>query len=184
MRTVRRTTALERFGGARAFVGREREAIDDHVDRFLAQALRVDFVERSGFAIDVHARVPLPGQCLDGVLRLGAVECHGRVKDHARALRPCRQLVGRRFDGIGRDSHATIGARQSACVGHEKTQVIVNLGDRSYRRTGVLDRVLLLERDGRRNVADAVYVGALHLLEKQASVGRQRLNVTALPLGV
>ena len=49
---------------------------------------------------------------------------------------------------------------------------------------GLRDGGLLLDRDRRRQAADEVDVGLLHLPEELPRVGRQRLDVAALALGV
>jgi hypothetical protein len=62
--------------------------------------------------------------------------------------------------------------------------VVVDLGDGADRRARIARRGLLLDRDGRRQPLDRLDVGLLHLVEELASVGRERLDVAALALGV
>jgi hypothetical protein len=49
---------------------------------------------------------------------------------------------------------------------------------------GLRRRRLLVDRDRRRQALDEVDVGLVHLAEELAGVGRQRLDVAALALGV
>ena len=66
----------------------------------------------------------------------------------------------------------------------QQAQVVVDLGDRADRRARVARGRLLVDRDRRREALDRVDVGLVHLAEELARVGRQRLDVAALALGV
>src|SRR5690606_13052598 len=92
-----------------------------------------------------------------------------------------------RGDDVGRladDLFATLPAVRATDAGPEQPQVIVNLGGGADGRAGIADAVLLTDGDGRRNAVDTVDVRLLHALEELARVGRQRLDVPPLPLGV
>ena len=67
----------------------------------------------------------------------------------------------------------------------EQAQVVVDLGDRADRRARVLRDACCcsIAIAGERPV-DRVDVGLLHLVEELARVGRERLDVAALALGV
>ena len=82
------------------------------------------------------------------------------------------------------DLAAAVVAVRHADVGEEQPQVVVDLGDGADRRARVRAGGLLLDGDGRRQAVDQVDVRLLHLLEELAGVGRQRLDVAPLPLGV
>ncbi len=71
-----------------------------------------------------------------------------------------------------------------AAVREEQPQSVVDLGLRPHRRPGVADAVLLLERDRRRHGLDRIDVGPVEPLQELPGVGRERLRVPALPLGV
>ena len=66
----------------------------------------------------------------------------------------------------------------------QQAQVVVDLGHRADRRARVARGRLLVDRDRRREPLDRVDVRLVHLAEELARVGRQRLDVAALPLGV
>ena len=66
----------------------------------------------------------------------------------------------------------------------QQAQVVVDLGDRPDRRPRVARGRLLVDRDRRREALDRVHVGLVHLAQELAGVGRQRLDVAALALGV
>jgi hypothetical protein len=75
------------------------------------------------------------------------------------------------------------GAVRATDPGEQQTEVVVDLGDRAHRRAWVAVGRLLVDRHGRREALDEVDVGLVHLAEELAGVGRQRLDVAALPLG-
>ncbi len=84
----------------------------------------------------------------------------------------------------GRTSLPQVGTVRLADRGKEQPQVVVDLRHRADRRARVLRDRLLLDRDRRRQPVDRVDVRLLHLLEKLPRVGRERLDVAPLPLGV
>ena len=74
-------------------------------------------------------------------------------------------------------------------VGHadarvEQAQVVVDLGDGADGRARVAAGAALVDGDGRAEPLDLVDVRLLHQAEELARVGRERLDVAALPLGV
>ena len=90
-------------------------------------------------------------------------------------------------DDLGRFAHdflAAVAAEGPADAREQQPHVVVDLGRRADRRARIADAVLLADRDRRRDAVDAIDVGLLHPLEELARVGRQRLDVAALPFGV
>ena len=69
-------------------------------------------------------------------------------------------------------------------AGPQQTEVVVHLGDRADSRSRILRRSLLIDRNGRRQTLDDVHIWLVHLSEELASVGAQRLDITALTFGV
>ena len=82
------------------------------------------------------------------------------------------------------DRRAVVGAVGHADAGEQEPEVVVDLGDGADGRAGVAAGRLLVDGDGRRQALDEVDVGLVHLAEELAGVGRQRLDVPALALGV
>src|SRR5262249_13797373 len=68
--------------------------------------------------------------------------------------------------------------------GEEQTQVVVDLGDRAHGRSRIARGGFLLDRYRGRKALDRIDVGLLHLFKELTRVGRQRLDVAALALGV
>ncbi len=87
--------------------------------------------------------------------------------------------------GVWRDTGVpSSGQCGHADAGEEQAEVVVDLGDGADRGAGVAAGRLLVDGDGRRQALDEVDVGLVHLAEELAGVGRQRLDVAALALGV
>jgi hypothetical protein len=68
--------------------------------------------------------------------------------------------------------------------GEQQAQIVVDLGDRADGGARVARGGLLLDGDGRRQAVDLVDVRLLHHLEELAGIGRKRLDIAALALGV
>ena len=88
---------------------------------------------------------------------------------------------------LGRFAHHLLAAPAAEGVpdtGEEQAQVVVDLGRRRDRRPRVPDAVLLADGDRRRHPVDGVHVRLLHPLQELPGVGRQRLDIAALALGV
>ena len=89
-------------------------------------------------------------------------------------------LLGR----LPRDGPVAVRTVRLANRRIQQPQVVVDLGDRADGRTRGAGGRLLLNRDRGRQPIDGVDVGPLHLVEKLPRVGRQRLDVAPLSLGV
>ena len=175
---------LERFADSPLSVSCDREAIDDDVDAPLRQRGGRDIVEGDRAAIHHEPPVALRSQCRD---RLFGCPCRGNRRRHMSDARPrhlAEKLRGCRFRRVGPDGSSALAASHYAGVGHQQAQVVVHLRDGADGGARVLDRVLLLERDRGRDVADRVDVGPLHLFEEEPRVGGQGLHVAPLALGV
>ena len=109
---------------------------------------------------------------------------HRREHREARPLGQLQHPVDHLLDGLRGDRLAAVVAVHAADAREEQAQVVVDLGDRADGRARVARSGLLLDRDRRRQPLDGVDVGLVHLLEELAGVGRQRLDVAPLPLGV
>ena len=68
--------------------------------------------------------------------------------------------------------------------GIEQSQVVIDLSDRPNGRSGVARRGLLIDGDGRRQAFDEINIRLVHLSEELTGIGRKRLDIAALALGV
>jgi hypothetical protein len=70
-----------------------------------------------------------------------------------------------------------------AGAAEQQAQVVLDLGDRAHGRAGVVAGRLLVDRDRRRQALDRIDIGLVDLAQELARVGREALDVAALPLG-
>ena len=66
----------------------------------------------------------------------------------------------------------------------QQPQVVVDFSDRSHGRSRAAAGSLLLDRNGWTQAVDGVHIRPLHLVQKLARIGRKRLHIAALTLGV
>ncbi len=82
------------------------------------------------------------------------------------------------------DLTSTLRAMWLPYAGVKQAQIVVYLGHRANCRAWVAAGPLLVNGDGRAQPFDLVHVGLVHLAQKLPGIGRQRLHVATLPLGV
>jgi hypothetical protein len=136
-------------------------------------------------AVDARADIALACRLAQLFLvdPLAAADDRGQHLD-ARALGHREHGVDDLLDRLGGDRLAAVVAVRMTDPREQEAQVAVDLGDGADGRARVAGGRLLLDGDRRRQALDRLDVGLLHLLEELARVGRQRLDVAALPLGV
>ncbi len=102
----------------------------------------------------------------------------------ARAGRQCSHLLHDLLRRLRAHLAPALRAVGRADAGEEHPQVVVYLGHGAHRRARVSAHRLLLDRDRRAETADEVHLRLLHLADELPGVGRERLDVAALSLGV
>ena len=111
--------------------------------------------------------------------------CDHRGEQHqARARRQRQHLVHHLAHGLGREVEAVIRAARGAGPREQQPQVVVDLRHRADGRARIVGRGFLLDGDRRRQPLDVVHVGLFHHGQELARVGRERLHVAPLALGV
>ncbi len=137
----------------------------------------------------VHARADVsfrPGAPQDvGVLSLAAADHRG--EDHHAPPLGGGVLQHGPHDFLGGllgDRPAALVTEGLAAARVEEAQEVVDLRGRRDGRARAGRPPALLDGDGRRQPLDGLHVRLLHLLEELAGVGREALDVAALPLGV
>ncbi len=178
---------LEGLRQAAAQIGAHLDAVDHDLDVVAAPLLeRGQGVELHHLAVDAHAHETLRAQIGEQVALLALAPGHHRGEDHQLSvLGQCQHVVHHlrhalRLERVLR----MVGAVRRAGTRVEQAQVVVDLGDRADGGARVVAGRLLLDRDRRRQALDEVDVGLFHQLQELAGVGRQRLDVAALALGV
>ena len=162
------------------------EPVDDDLDRVLELLVERDLLlEQPLLAVDLHAREAVAAQLLEDVLELALAVAHDRRVDRElRALVEPQHLLDDLVERLPGDRASADRAVRPADPRVQQPQVVVDLGDRADRRARVARGRLLVDRDRRREPVDRVDVGLLHHLQELARVRGERLDVTALPLGV
>ncbi len=177
--------AAGRGPAASARRGLEQNAVDDGLDGVvLAPVEQHGLGEVAQFAIDAGAK-PLLIELIEQVLEFALAAAHdGRHDGDAFAGAELQDALHDLLGGLARDGPAAVGAVRRAHGGVEQAQVVVDLGDGADGRSRAAAGGLLLDGDGRAEAFDGIHVGPLDLIEELPRVGRERLDVAALPFGV
>ena len=69
-------------------------------------------------------------------------------------------------------------------TGKKQSHIVMYLGDRSNGRAGIFRGGFLIYGDGGRKTVDAVHIRFFHLSQKHSGIGRKRLDISALTLGI
>ena len=184
--SARRKRRLQRIGQAEPRFSRTTSRSTTTSIVCLLLLVQLDLVaELADRAVDADPRIPLALQIEEELLVLPLAPAHDGARTRSRVpgawartrsticCTVCAEITRPHFGQCG-----TPDARE------EHAQVVVDLGDGADGRARVLRGGLLLDRDRRRQPLDRVDLGLLHLLQELARVGRERLDVAALPLGV
>ena len=181
-----RHRGLDRVRQPLAQVGPHHEAVDHHRDVVLELLVEHDLLlEAAQLAVHLDAREALGPQLLEelAVLALAPAD-DGRQHHELGALVERHDLVDDLLGRLRLDRAAAVVAVRMPHPSPEQAQVVVDLGDGADRGARVARGGLLVDRDGRRQPLDRVHVGLVHLPQELPRVGRQRLHVAPLPLGV
>ena len=85
---------------------------------------------------------------------------------------------------LGVDLAPALGAMRCPHPGIENPQVVIDLGNRAHRGSGILAHRLLFDGDGRTEAADEIHFRLFHLTQELPGVGGKRLDITPLALGI
>ena len=177
---------LDRLGQALAEALLHHQAVDHDRDVVLELLVEHDLlVKPAQLAVDDRPGVALLAHLLEHPPVLALALAHDRRQDHeAGPLVEGHHAVDDLLDRLPLDRLAAVEAVRLPDPRPQQPQVVVDLGDRADRRARVARGGLLVDRDRRREALDRIDVGLLHLAQELAGVGRQRLDVAALALGV
>jgi hypothetical protein len=141
-----------------------------------------DLVE---LAVDLDALEALLLEVGEFLFVFALAAAHDRREQiEPRAFGQRHDAVDHLGDGLALDGQAGGGRIGHADARPEQAHVVVDLGDGADGRARVAAGGLLLDGDGGRQAVDLVDVRLLHHLEELAGIGRQRLDVAALALGI
>ena len=162
------------------------EAVHHHLYRVPLALVQVERLrEVAHLAVDTDADVPGGARFFEDLLVLAfAAADHRRHDLDPAVLRQGENRVDDLLHGLHLDRPAAVVAVRPTGPGEEQAQVVVDLGDGADGGARVVGHALLVDRYGRRQALYVVDVGLVHPAEELAGVGRQRLDVAALALGV
>jgi hypothetical protein len=160
------------------------QAVDDHLDGVLDLLLELGRVgQRDDLTVDPARAKPLvcssANRSTNSPLRALTTGASTWKRVPSGSSSSGRRSAG----GLAGDRLVADRAVRATDPGEQQTQVVVDLGDGAHRRARVAVGRLLVDRHRRGEALDEVDVGLVHLAEELAGVGRQRLDVAALPLG-
>ena len=113
-----------------------------------------------------------------------AVPHHRREQQQARAFRHRHHPVDHLADRLRLDRQPGCGRIGHAGTRPEQTHVVVDFRHRADGGTRVLAGGLLLDGNRRRQSLDRIDIRLSHQFQELPGVGRQALDVAALPLGI
>ena len=162
------------------------QAVHHHFDGVVLALVERDvFVERAQHAVDARAHEALPRQLLEVLLVFALAAAHDRRQHHDAIVRLQREHVLQDLlGGLARDLVAADRAVRHADRRVQQAQVVVDLGDGADGGARAAAGGLLLDGDGGAQAVDGIDIGPLHLVQKLARVGGERLHIPPLALGV
>ena len=177
---------LEAVGKPRREIGPHHDAVHDHVDVVLdllveRRHLR-DLVETPVDLDALEALLLQLGEVL-AVFALPPPRDRGEQIE-PRAFREREHPVHHLAHGLALDREPGFRRVGDADPGEEEAHIVVDLGDGADRRARVPRGRLLLDGDRRRQTLDMVHVRLLHHVEELARIGRERLDIAPLALGI
>jgi hypothetical protein len=153
------------------------------VAEFLVKRGRL--VELIEFAVNLHALKALFAQLKKLFLILPfAVTNDWGEQIAARALFHRHDPINHILHLLRLDGQARRRRVRRACARKEKTQVIIDLGNRAHSRARVFACGFLLNGNGGLQAADVVDIGLFHHVKELARIGREALNIAALAFGI
>ena len=177
---------FQRVGQPHARVGLGGEAVNHDVDvvpEVAVEGWRV--VDGHDLAVHTHTYEPgAPGVVEHALVLALAVDDHGRQHQETGGVVPIQDQVDHFLDGLGRERLAAGVAVGLPDARPEKAHVVVDLGDGAHGGARIVGGGFLVDGDGWRQALDLVDVRLLELAQELPGVGRQRLDVAPLALGV
>lgn len=108
----------------------------------------------------------------------------GRQEHQPFAFRLRQHIIHHLANGLRRQRNIMVRAARFADAGVQKTQIIVDFGDRAHRRARIMGRGFLLNRNGGRQPFDMIHIRFFHQRQKLPGIGRERFHIAALTLGI
>ncbi len=177
---------FERLGQALAHVVAHLQAVDHDIDGVLLRLVQlrhiVDFING---AIDPDPGKTLGAQFGEEIDLLALAVGHHRGEDHQLGFgRQGEHAIDHLRHRLCLQRQVVLRAIRRAGAGEKQAQVIVDFGNGADGGARVVRGGFLLDGNRRTQAFDQIDIGLLHQLQKLPGVGRKRLDIAPLPLGV
>ncbi len=131
---------FKRLGQALRQIVAHLEAVDDYLNGVLLLQLQLRRIRQiADLAVDPRADVALTGEVFQGFSVLAfALFNNGRQQHQAQAFRLGEDIIDHLTDGLRRQRHVVIRTARFADAGVQQTQIVVNFGNSTHRRAGVV----------------------------------------------
>ena len=152
-----------------------RQTVDDYGKAVLFIFLQADIlIQRAHLAIDKHTHIACTPHIVEHTHMLTLAPPHQRCHHHkAASLRQLQHLVDNLLYALLLNDFATLRAMRFTGACEQQTQIIVNFRYRTYGRTRIAARGLLVDGNCRAQAFDVVHIRLIHLSQKLAGVGRK-----------
>ncbi len=107
-----------------------------------------------------------------------------RQQSQSRSFSLCHERVHHLLHGLLGDWFAAVRAMWPTGPGIQQPKIIVYFCNRSHCGSRIATGRFLVNRYRRRQSLDIIHVRLIHLPEKLPGIGRQRLDIPALSLGI
>ena len=125
-------------------------------------------------AIDEHTHIACTPHIVEHTHMLTLAPAHQRRHHHkTTSLRQLQHLVDNLLHALLLDELAAFRAVRFTCAREQKTQVIVYFRDRTYGRTRITARCLLVDGNCRAQAFDVVHIRLVHLSQELARISRK-----------
>ena len=163
-----------------------RQTVNNHRQAVLAPLIQLDIlIQRAHLAINIHAHIACTPHLVEHAQVLALASAHQRSHNHKASPRlQLQHAVNNLLHALLLDKLAALRTMRLACTRKQQTQIIVNLRHRAHGRTRVAARRLLVDRNRRTQAFDIIHIRLIHLPQKLACIGRQRLHITALAFSI
>ena len=162
------------------------ETVNDDLDGVPLLLVEVELLaEVVDFAVDAHPDESGLARVLEHLFVLTlATPDHRRENLEPGALGQAEYGVHDLLDGLSLDRTSALVAVGTPYPCEQQPEIVVDLGNGAYRGARVVGDAFLIDGDGGRQALDVFHVRLVHPAQELARVGRQRLDVAALSLGV
>ena len=163
-----------------------RQTVNNHRQAVLAPLIQLDILIQSAhLAVYIHAHIACTPHLVEHAHMLALASAHQRSHNHEASTRiQLQHTVDNLLHALLLDKLAALRTMRLTCTRKQQTQIIVNLRHRAHCRTRIAARRLLVDRNRRTQAFNIIHIRLIHLPQKLACIGRQRLHITALAFSV